>query len=166
MHGIAKMTGGGLIKKQLKYNKHGKIVSRKASRAAKKSKNLVKAGYITKKGQFGAAKKERDTMNGGFLKIPAYFTKEDIIQFKSMKEMWNITKLNQLSKILEFWRERIIAGLKKQKKKIKNKDKVSLMIQTTKIIKYFFLDSKSDYYLPSTYTPEYVSAFLKLNRPS
>lgn len=57
MHGNAKMTGGGLKKKDLKYNKHGKIVSKKASRAAKKSKNLIKAGYITKKGVFGSIKK-------------------------------------------------------------------------------------------------------------
>ena len=57
MHGTAKMTGGGLKKKQLKYNKHGKIVSRKASKAAKKTKNLQKAGYFTKKGQFGAYRK-------------------------------------------------------------------------------------------------------------
>lgn len=53
MHGNAKMTGGGLTKKQLKYNKQGKIVSRKASRSAKKSKNLINAGYITNKGKFG-----------------------------------------------------------------------------------------------------------------
>ena len=53
MHGTAKMTGGGLTKRQLKYNKHGKIVSIKASKAAKKSKNLIKGGYITKKGIFG-----------------------------------------------------------------------------------------------------------------
>tara|TARA_B110000037_G_scaffold101536_1_gene118459 strand:- start:384 stop:500 length:117 start_codon:yes stop_codon:yes gene_type:complete len=38
MHGTAKMTGGGLKKRQLKYNKNGKIVSRKASNIAKKSK--------------------------------------------------------------------------------------------------------------------------------
>ena len=44
MHGTAKMTGGGLKKKQFKYNKHGKIVSRKASTSAKKTKNLQKAG--------------------------------------------------------------------------------------------------------------------------
>ena len=56
MHGKAKKTKGGLTKRQLKYNKQGKIVSRKASNAAKKSKNLIKAGYITKKGQFGAIK--------------------------------------------------------------------------------------------------------------
>ena len=53
MHGNARMTGGGLRKKDLKYNKRGKIVSKKASKAAKKSNNLVKAGYVTKKGEFG-----------------------------------------------------------------------------------------------------------------
>ena len=36
MHGNAKMTGGGLRKKDLKYNKHGKIVSKKVSSMAKK----------------------------------------------------------------------------------------------------------------------------------
>ena len=68
MHGTAKMTGGGLKKKQLKYNKHGKIVSRKASKAAKKTKNLQKAGYFTKKGQFGAYRKmgrKGKVMRGG-----------------------------------------------------------------------------------------------------
>ena len=57
MHETAKMTSGGLTKKHLKYNKHHKIVSRKASNAAKKSKNLIKAGYLTKKGHFGVFKK-------------------------------------------------------------------------------------------------------------
>ena len=57
MHGKAKQTSGGLKKKDLKYNKRGKIVSKKASKAAKKSKNLIKAGYITKKGHFGVIKK-------------------------------------------------------------------------------------------------------------
>jgi len=57
MHGNAKITGGGLTKRQLKYNKQGKIVSKKASKSAKKSNNLVKAGYITKKGVFGTIKK-------------------------------------------------------------------------------------------------------------
>ena len=57
MHGTAKMTGGGLLKKDLKYNKVGKIVSRKASKLAKKNNRLVKAGYVTKKGVFGTVKK-------------------------------------------------------------------------------------------------------------
>ena len=36
MHGNAKQTGGGLKKKDLKYNKQGKIVSKKMSTLAKK----------------------------------------------------------------------------------------------------------------------------------
>ena len=60
MHGNAKMTGGGLRKKDLKYNKHGKIVSKKVSSIAKKEKRLQKAGYTTFKGQFGAV-----NMDGG-----------------------------------------------------------------------------------------------------
>lgn len=54
MHGTAKMTGGGLKKKDLKYNKHGKIVSKKLSAIAKKEKRLEKAGWTTIEGQFGA----------------------------------------------------------------------------------------------------------------
>ena len=61
MHGNAKMTGGGLKKKDLKYNNQGKIVSKKMSTRAKKEKRLQKAGYTTKKGQFGAVR----TMRGG-----------------------------------------------------------------------------------------------------
>ena len=59
MHGNAKMTGGGLKKKDLKYNKQGKIVSKKMSTLAKKK--LQKAGYTTKKGQVGAVR----SMRGG-----------------------------------------------------------------------------------------------------
>ena len=61
MHGTAKKTSGGLTKSQLKYNKQGKIVSKKASALAKKNNRLVKAGYITRKGQFGVS------MRGGGL---------------------------------------------------------------------------------------------------
>ena len=37
-------------------NKHGRIVSAKKHRTAKKDKRLVKAGYKTEKGKFGAKK--------------------------------------------------------------------------------------------------------------
>jgi hypothetical protein len=57
MHGTAKKTSGGLTKSQMKYNKQGKIVSKKASALAKKNNRLVKAGYITTKGQFGVKMK-------------------------------------------------------------------------------------------------------------
>ena len=51
-HGTAKKTSGGLLKKDLKKNKRGKIVSKKMSNRAKKEKRLEKAGYKTKKGVF------------------------------------------------------------------------------------------------------------------
>ena len=57
MHGTAKHTSGGLKKKDLKYNKRGRIVSKRASARAKKENRLVKAGYKTKKGVFGSFKK-------------------------------------------------------------------------------------------------------------
>jgi hypothetical protein len=63
MHGNAKQTGGGLKKKDLKYNKQGKIVSKKMSTRAKKEKRLQKAGYTTRKGQFGAVR----IMKGGVM---------------------------------------------------------------------------------------------------
>ena len=61
MHGNAKQTGGGLKKKDLKYNKQGKIVSKKMSAMAKNEKRLQKAGNTTKKKQFGSVK----NMKGG-----------------------------------------------------------------------------------------------------
>jgi len=47
MNNIAKMKGGGLTKKKLKYNKKGKIVSRKMSELSKKNNNFVKIGGST-----------------------------------------------------------------------------------------------------------------------
>ena len=54
MHGTALKTPGGLTKSQLKYNKQGKIVSKKKSARAKRDNRLVKAGYKTTKGEFGS----------------------------------------------------------------------------------------------------------------
>ena len=58
MHGTADKTPGGLQKKDLKYNKAGKIVSKRKSLSAKKDNRLVKAGYKTEKGKFGAVYQE------------------------------------------------------------------------------------------------------------
>ena len=58
MHGTAQHTSGGLTKGDLKYNKYGRIVSRKKSMKAKKDKRLEKAGYKTRKGKFGVVKKD------------------------------------------------------------------------------------------------------------
>ena len=57
-HKTAKHTSGGLEKKDLIKNKHGRIVSAKKSKTAKKEKRLQKAGYFTKKGTFGAIKRK------------------------------------------------------------------------------------------------------------
>lgn len=58
MHGTAHHTSGGLTKKDLKYNKHGKIVSRKKSaKGASLLKRLTSKGYFTRKGKFGYVKR-------------------------------------------------------------------------------------------------------------
>lgn len=55
MHGTADHTSGGLTKSDLKYNKWGRIVSRKKSMKAKKDNRLSKMGFKTRKGKFGLA---------------------------------------------------------------------------------------------------------------
>jgi hypothetical protein len=67
MHGNAHHTSGGLTKKDLKYNKWGRIVSVKKSQKAKKENRLVKLGFKTQKGKFGIAKKTRKNKKGGFI---------------------------------------------------------------------------------------------------
>ncbi len=57
MHGTARHTSGGLTKKDLKYNKHGRIVSVKMSNRAKKEKRLEKSGFKPVKGKFKLFKK-------------------------------------------------------------------------------------------------------------
>mgnify|MGYP006137299147 CR=1 FL=1 len=56
-HGTADKTSGGLTKSDLMM-KDGRIKSRRASRSAKKNKNLVKAGWTVNKGEFGAVRVE------------------------------------------------------------------------------------------------------------
>lgn len=55
-HGTANKTSGGLRKKDLIKNKHGRIVSRKKHLLAKKEKRLVKYGYTAVKGVFGGVR--------------------------------------------------------------------------------------------------------------
>ena len=57
-HGTAYKTSGGLTKTDVLQNKNGRIVSKRKHTTAKKEKRLVKAGFLTKKGQFGFIKKE------------------------------------------------------------------------------------------------------------
>jgi hypothetical protein len=58
-HKNADKTTGGLEKKDLMKNKHGRIVSVRKHKSAKKDNRLEKAGYYTKKGVFGYVKKEK-----------------------------------------------------------------------------------------------------------
>jgi hypothetical protein len=65
-HGTAYKTSGGLTHNDLMMNKHGRIVSKTKHNTAKREKRLVKAGYLTKKGQFGFVKKgSRKSKRGG-----------------------------------------------------------------------------------------------------
>jgi hypothetical protein len=58
MHRTAYKTAGGLIKSHLKYNKHGKIVSKaKSAKGPQILKRLTSKGYFTRKGHFGVVKK-------------------------------------------------------------------------------------------------------------
>jgi glutamate 5-kinase len=56
MHGTAKKTSGGLMKKDLMYNKAGEIVSKAKHHLAKTQKHLAKAGWTAVKGKFGGVK--------------------------------------------------------------------------------------------------------------
>ena len=63
-HGTAYKTTGGLCKSDLMQNKAGRIVSKAKHASAKKEKRLVKAGYLTKKGQFGFVKNGKSMKKG------------------------------------------------------------------------------------------------------
>jgi len=85
MNGTCHHTPGGLTKKHLKYNKHGRIVSRKASMKAKKNNRLAKAGFIPKKGVFklfkkGDGKKSRKMRGGSGLRglSPSHYNGADV----------------------------------------------------------------------------------------
>ena len=74
-HDNAYKTPGGLTKKDLTMS-HGRIVSLKKHKTAKKEKRLEKAGFFAKKGKFGAVKRSRKMrksrkMKGGEGEVPA-----------------------------------------------------------------------------------------------
>ena len=57
MNGNAYKTSGELTKDDLMMNKHGRIVSKRKHKTAKKERRLEKAGFFTKKGKFGWVRK-------------------------------------------------------------------------------------------------------------
>ena len=65
-NGNAKRTPGGLTRKDLMRNKHGRIVSKKKHAMGKKTiKHLEKLGYKAKKGHFKLFHKSSRKMRGG-----------------------------------------------------------------------------------------------------
>jgi len=52
LHGNAKHTSGGLTIHDIDLNKRGAIVSLKKSRQAKKDNQLVKSGFVARRGSF------------------------------------------------------------------------------------------------------------------
>ena len=64
MHNTAHHTSGGLTRRDLKYNKWGRIVSKKRSTLAKKTRRLEKAGYKATKGKFGVKKIKKGKKGG------------------------------------------------------------------------------------------------------
>ena len=63
-HGTAYKTTGGLTKSNIMKNKSGRIVSKSKHMSAKKDKRLIKAGFLTKKGQFGFIKNGKSMKKG------------------------------------------------------------------------------------------------------
>ena len=63
-HGTAYKTDGtpGLKKDDLVMNKHGRIVSKRKHKTAKREKRLEKHGFFTVKGKFGAVRKDGATV--------------------------------------------------------------------------------------------------------
>ena len=61
MHGTARKTTGGLMKKDLLMNKNGRIVSRRKHVTAKREKRLEKHGFFAQKGKFGMVQRHART---------------------------------------------------------------------------------------------------------
>jgi len=129
-HGTAKKTSGGLLKKDLKKNKRGRIVSKKMSNRAKKEKRLEKAGYKTKKGVFKKFKaKKRGGMNGNngkkgkktrkpvLLESNENYAKRMAVRmFKKAENEYNFKPLSLQNKATRSERRRILSFLNTKNK--------------------------------------------------
>ena len=95
-HGTAKQTSGGLQKCDLKKNKRGAIVSRRASARAKKDNRLVKAGFVTQRGKFGVVQKGGDE-NDLLRKVLAYLGYQQYVD-KFIEQEITLKMLPELTK--------------------------------------------------------------------
>ena len=88
LHGTAEKTSGNLTKNDLKKNKYGSIVSKAASLAAKKTKNL--GDHLVKKGSKGFVLAIKKSVKKSSKKIDCRFkknkSKKECKSKKSMKK--------------------------------------------------------------------------------
>ena len=83
MNQTAYRTSGNFKVNDLIMNKHGRIVSAKKHRTAKKDKRLEKAGYVSKKGMFGYVKTR--TPSKSITMKTRDSTKNEYIEYNNMK---------------------------------------------------------------------------------
>ena len=165
-HGTAKKTSGGLLKKNLKKNKRGRIVSKKMSNRAKKDKRLVKAGYKTKKGKFtlfprkkkgGMIREEnREKIFNSIRELIIKYTNEKITPTSAKKELNNI--VNNLVKLTLNSRgdsdaEKLIISLIKENPEIKKNSPMAEKFKklSTDFINKFFNISRMIEFLIQLY---------------
>jgi len=96
MNGNAKHTSGGLTKKDLKYNKHGSIVSKKKSASAKKDKRLEAAGFFAIPGRFGSINVE-DKVTDSLKNNKKFISKKKAVE-KLVSKAENKSKAKSKSK--------------------------------------------------------------------
>ena len=146
MHGNALRTGGGLTKKDLKYNKQGKIVSKTMSMRAKREKRLEKAGWTVRKGQFGAFK-----MSGGLMGKPIkpIFTEN----IKKKKKFLSKPVIPIPEKLYYFYKNNIKHGSNNSsgtfKYKISHDDTISILksVSNEYVFKFsYYKDKPARYY--------------------
>ena len=161
MRGTAKQTGGGLRKRDLKYNKHGKIVSKKVSTIAKK--NLKKGGYKIKNmigGKFFNQLEHyyyRSPFNSKQLNFRAkrmidldidvkyitlYLPDNDIVSITSENGYLYVTNYDQYLIIKRTIRDRDIYHIIKVSENIENL--IEKFLKESRIIRYFSIDELHD----------------------
>ena len=134
MNGLAEKTGGGLRKKDLKYNKNGKIVSKRMSTIAKKENRLQKAGYYNIKGQFGSFK-----MKGG---VTEYELRKQLIDINKSLMFLYVPKdrLRELNNLRIVFNEYFFTFLNNKNKKINLNNLERKKESFKKKVDYFITD--------------------------
>ena len=121
MNGIAMKTGGGLTKKDLKYNKYGKVISIKMSKIAKKRyKNNQKGGvYYTRNPLRHSSSRHLSSRHLSSKNSSS----ENTALSKLKKDIDNLEKKNnEIRKNFNKKKSELIKEMKKKKKSIRFND--------------------------------------------